>query len=159
MAAADDRPTGVYVSLKELVRLRFQAKGFAFLPKQPMHSILAGKHASRLRGRGLNFEEIRGYLPGDDIRTLDWRVTARLREPHVRVYNEERDRPALLVVDQRATMFFGSEHEMKSVTAAKAAALGAWRVLSQDDRVGATGRNVPRVIHLRGNHYIAPRRE
>ena len=55
MAQAKDESAGVYVSLKELVRLRFQAKGFAFLPRQPMHSILAGKHASRLRGRGLNF--------------------------------------------------------------------------------------------------------
>jgi len=102
-----------------------------------MHSILAGKHGSRLRGRGLDFDEIRAYMPGDDIRTMDWRVTARLREPHIRVYNEERDRPGILVVDQRATMFFGSVAEMKSVTAAKLAALGAWRILEQDDRVGA----------------------
>jgi len=102
-----------------------------------MHSALAGKHVSRLRGRGLNFEEIRAYVPGDDVRAMDWRVTARLRKPHIRVYNEERDRPGLMLVDQRKSMFFGSEAEMKSVTAAKAAALGAWRVLSQDDRVGA----------------------
>ena len=132
-----DGASGVHVTLDELVRLQAQARGFAFLPRQPMHSILAGKHGSKLRGRGLNFEEIRAYLPGDDIRTLDWKVTARLREPHIRVYNEERDRPGLFVVDLRSTMFFGSEREMKSVTAARAAALGAWRVLSQDDRVGA----------------------
>ena len=128
---------GVYAELDDLVRLQFKATGFSFLPRQPIHSILAGRHASRLRGRGLNFEEIRGYLPGDDVRNIDWKVTARLREPHVRVYTEEKDRPALLLVDQRMSMFFGSRRAMKSVVAAEAAALAAWRVLSSGDRVGA----------------------
>lgn len=127
---------GVYASLDALVRLRFKARGFSFLPRQPVHSILAGRHASRLRGRGLNFEELRAYLPGDDIRTLDWKVSARTREPHVRVYTEERDRPVWLLVDQRISMFFGSDQRMKSVTAAEAAALAAWRVLATGDRVG-----------------------
>jgi uncharacterized protein (DUF58 family) len=90
-----------------------------------------------LRGRGLNFEEIRRYLPGDDIRNMDWKVTARLQKPHVRVYTEERDRPVMLLVDQRQPMFFGSRCAMKSVVAAKLAALAAWRVLSVGDRVGA----------------------
>jgi uncharacterized protein (DUF58 family) len=128
---------GVSVALDDLMRLRARASGFSFLPKQPVHSILAGKHASRLRGRGLNFEEIRHYNTGDDIRTMDWRVTARTRQPHVRVYTEERDRPVLLVVDQRRSMFFGSQKAMKSVVAAEIAALSAWRVLSQGDRVAA----------------------
>jgi uncharacterized protein (DUF58 family) len=129
--------TGVYARLEDLVALQYKAKGYSFLPRQPVHSVLAGRHASRMRGRGLNFEEIRGYLPGDDVRTIDWRVTARTREPHVRVYTEERDRPALLVVDQRESMFFGSQRSMKSTVAAEAAALGAWRVFGQGDRVGA----------------------
>ncbi len=128
---------GVYTSLEELTRLQFEISGFSFLPRQPVHSILAGRHASRLRGRGLNFEEIRRYLPGDDIRTMDWHVTARTRTPHIRVYTEERERSVLLLVDQRITMFFGSVRNMKSVTAAEAAALGAWRVLAQKDRIGA----------------------
>jgi uncharacterized protein (DUF58 family) len=128
---------GVYADLTELVRLKFRTRGFSLLPRQPVHSILAGRHASRLRGRGLNFEEIRRYLPGDDIRNMDWRVTARMRTPHVRVYTEERDRPVLLVVDQRQSMFFGSRRAMKSVVAAEATALAAWRVLQAGDRVGA----------------------
>jgi uncharacterized protein (DUF58 family) len=128
---------GVYADLAELVRLKFRTRGFSFLPRQPVHSILAGRHASRLRGRGMNFEEIRRYLPGDDIRNMDWHVTARTRKPHVRVYTEERDRPVLLVVDQRQSMFFGSRRAMKSVLAAEAAALAAWRVLQSGDRVGA----------------------
>ena len=128
---------GIYVDLDELIALQYKAKGFTFLPRQPIHSILAGRHASRMRGRGLDFEEIRGYLPGDDPRTIDWKVTARTQEPHVRVYTEERDRPALIVVDQRIAMFFGSVRAMKSVIAAQVAALGAWRVFASGDRVGA----------------------
>ena len=140
---------GVYVTLEELTVLQYKARGFSFLPRQPVHSILAGRHASRMRGRGLNFEEIRGYLPGDDPRTIDWKVTARTREPHVRVYTEERDRPALVVVDQRIGMFFGSVAAMKSVVAAQVAALGAWRVFHSGDRIGALLFNDTHVAEFR----------
>ena len=128
---------GVYANLDDLIRVRFRARDFSFMPRQPVTSILSGRYASRLRGRGLNFEEMRRYLPGDDIRTMDWRVTARTRQPHVRVYTEEKDRSVLLLVDQRINMFFGSRDRMKSVTAAELAALGAWRALDVGDRVGA----------------------
>lgn len=128
--------TGVHTALNDLVRLRHKARGFTFLPRQPVHSVLAGRHNSRLRGRGLNFEELRNYLPGDDIRNIDWKVTARTREPHVRVYTEERDRSVWLLVDQRISMQFGSQQCMKAVTAAEVAALSAWRVLETGDRVG-----------------------
>lgn len=128
---------GVYTSLQQLIKLQQKARGFSFLPKQPIHSLLAGRHASRLRGRGLNFEEIRHYLPGDDIRNVDWKVTARTKKPHTKAFTEERDRPTLLITDQRISMFFGSQVNMKSVTAAELAALAAWRVISAGDRVGA----------------------
>jgi uncharacterized protein (DUF58 family) len=128
---------GVYVQLEDLVRLQFKASGFSFLPRQPIHSVLSGRHASKLRGRGLNFEELRNYLPGDDTRNIDWKVTARTRTPYVRVYTEEKDRTVWLLVDQRVSMFFGSTKRMKSVVAAEVAALSAWRVLSVGDRVGA----------------------
>lgn len=127
----------IYTSLKQLVALQNQASGFSFLPKQPVHSMLAGRHGSRLRGRGLNFEELRHYRAGDDIRTLDWKVTNRTKKPHVRVYTEERERSVLLLIDQRVAMFFGSQVKMKSVVAAEMAALAAWRTLSVGDRVGA----------------------
>ena len=126
----------VTVSLERLIQLKADARGFSFLPRQPVHSLLAGRHASRLRGRGLSFEELRQYSQGDDVRTIDWKATARLRSPHVRVYSEERERPVLLVIDQRSPMFFGSRTAMKSVTAAELAALGAWRTLQSGDRVG-----------------------
>ncbi|MBN7797852.1 DUF58 domain-containing protein [Parahaliea mediterranea] len=127
----------VYTSLRALTRLRHSAHGFSYLPKQPLGSLLTGRKRSRLRGRGLDFDELRHYRPGDDIRNMDWRVTNRTGKPHVRVYTEERDRPAILLVDQRLSMFFGSRRKMKSVVAAEAASLAAWRVLGVGDRVGA----------------------
>jgi len=126
----------IHVSLGHLRSLQGAARGLSFLPRQPSASVLNGRHASRLRGRGLNFEEMRDYLPGDDVRSIDWKATARTGKPHVRVFTEERDRPALLVVDQRMSMFFGSRLNMKSVTAAEAAAIAAFRILDAGDRVG-----------------------
>ncbi len=140
---------GVYTCLDDLVAMRHRASGFSFLPRQPVHSLLAGRHGSRLRGRGLNFEEIRRYQAGDDIRQIDWKVTARMRKTHSRVFTEERERCTLLLVDQRAGMFFGSVRNMKSVTAAEAAALAAWRVLQQQDRVGALVFNDAEIVEVR----------
>ncbi len=127
----------IHPTLEELVRLQFEARDFSLLPRQPVHSLLSGQHASRLRGRGLTFEELRRYRPGDDIRSIDWRATARLKSAQVRVYTEERDRPVLLVVDQRTTMFFGSARTTKATVAAEVAGLAAWRTIERGDRVGA----------------------
>ena len=141
--------TNIYANLKTLVAMQSQASGFSFLPKQPVHSVLSGRHSSRLRGRGLNFEELRHYRAGDDIRTMDWKVTNRTGKPHVRVYTEERERPVLLIVDQRINMFFGSQIKMKSVVAAELTALAAWRVLSVGDRVGALVFNDTQILETR----------
>jgi uncharacterized protein (DUF58 family) len=127
----------VYTNLRALVRLRYTATGFSYLPRQSVRSLLSGRKRSRLRGRGLDFDELRHYRPGDDIRTMDWRVTNRTGKPHVRVYTEERDRPVIAVVDQRLPMFFGSRKKMKSVVAAEVAAITAWRVIAVGDRFGA----------------------
>jgi uncharacterized protein (DUF58 family) len=126
----------IHVDLAHLAGLEARARGFDFLPRQPVGSVLSGRRAARVRGRGLEFEEIRAYLPGDDVRAIDWKVTARTGSPHVRVTREERDRPAMILVDQRQAMFFGTRLNMKSVTAAETAALAAWRILGQGDRVG-----------------------
>lgn len=128
--------TGVYTSVDTLVGLEAMARDLTFLRKAPVQRLLAGRHESRMRGRGLSFEELRNYLPADDIRAIDWRVTARTGKPVVRIYDEEKDRPALILVDQRINMFFGSRRAMKSVAAAEVAALAAWRVLALGDRVG-----------------------
>ena len=135
--AADGSQSDAHVSLDRLIKLQFDAKHFSLTTKQPIHSLLSGQHTSRLRGRGMIFEELRDYRPGDDIRSIDWRATARLRRACTRVYNEERDRPVLLLVDQRINMFFGSIRTTKATAAAELAALAAWRTLSMGDRVGA----------------------
>lgn len=128
---------GAYVELDSLIALQFKSRGFSLLHSQPTHSLLFGRRASRVRGRGLDFEELRAYVPGDDVRSIDWQVTARMPKPYVRVYTEERDRPTMLLVDQRINMFFGSRVSMKSVIAAEIAALAAWRAFQEGDRVGA----------------------
>lgn len=148
----DTLVSAVTLSLEEMIRLKAEAKGFGLKPRQPLQSLLAGRHASRLRGRGLQFSELRGYRPGDDIRTIDWRATARRGRTQVRLYEEERERQVLLVVDQRSPMFFGSHRCMKSVAAAEAAALAAWRTTAGGDRVGGW------VIGTDGVCRVRPRR-
>ena len=139
----------IYTNLHALVRLRYTAQGFSYLPRQSVRSLLSGRKRSRLRGRGLDFDELRHYRPGDDIRTMDWRVTNRTGKPHVRVYTEERDRPVIAIVDQRLPMFFGSQHKMKSVVAAEVAAITAWRVLEVGDRIGAILFNDERCLEVK----------
>lgn len=144
-----ERDADIYTSLDALRRLQFKAKGFELSPKQPINSIIAGKNISKLRGRGLNFEEMRQYNIGDDIRTMDWKVTIRTGKPHVKVYTEERERNVFLLVDQRQSMFFGSTEKMKSVIAAEVAALMAWNVIKSTDRVGAVVFNDQQAITLK----------
>ncbi|MBI6949666.1 DUF58 domain-containing protein [Pseudomonas koreensis] len=135
----------VYVSLAQLMALEFKARDLSFLARQPQGSILAGNHASRLRGRGLNFDELRRYQPGDDLRHLDWRASLRTGKPVVRTFTEERDRPTLIVVDQRMSMFFGSQRSFKSALAAELGALAAWMVFNAGDRVGGLVFNDQRI--------------
>lgn len=126
----------IHVSLQGLRALEGAARAISFLPNQPARSALQGRHRARIRGRGLDFEELREYLPSDDVRSIDWKVTARSGTTYVRVYTEERDRPTLIVVDQRMSMFFGTVHNTKAVTAAECAAIVAHRIAMQGDRVG-----------------------
>lgn len=123
--------------LRSLLRLEHQARGFSFLYRQPIQSLLSGRRAGRMRGRGLDFEEIRAYRPGDAIRSIDWRASARTGHTQTRVFTEERDRTMLLVVDLTAAMFFGSIYATKSAIAAEITSLAAWRGLRGGDRVGA----------------------
>lgn len=148
-SSAEDSIGSVYVDAAHLARLEYRARGLSYLAPAPVSSILSGRHASRMRGRGLNFEELRGYLPGDDIRHLDWRVTLRTGKPHVRVYTEERDRPLLVMVDQRISMFFGSSRAFKSVVAAEAAALAVWMGFTAGDRVGGVVFGDDEIVRVR----------
>ena len=134
------------------------AWGFSFQArKQKVKSILGGKHSSKLRGRGLDFEEVRTYVPGDDIRNIDWKVTARTQKTHSKGFSEEKEKPALIVVDQSKSMFFGSVKRTKSVVAAELAALAAFRILKEGDRVGGERRGLEIVESLdvgRGLPYV-----
>lgn len=129
-------PKGAYADLATLLRLRFAAQDLRLFVKRPVKSLLNGAERTRFRGRGMNFEEVRLYQAGDDIRSIDWRVTARTQVPHTKLYREERERPVFILVDQRSPMFFGSQRCFKSVLAAHIGANLAWAALNNSDRVG-----------------------
>ncbi len=127
---------GPYATLDTLIALRFPARQLQLARRNRALGSLTGPNKSNFRGRGIDFEEVRSYQPGDDIRSIDWRVTARTGEAHTKLFREERERPVILAVDQRPTMFFGSSHCFKSVLAAQLASLLCWAALDGGDRVG-----------------------
>ena len=126
--------TGAYVKLPDL--LNFSSSPPPKRDKKRGFGIFAGERRARNRGRGIDFEEVRLYQPGDDVRNIDWNVTARKQVPHTKVFREERERPTFLIVDQSSTMFFGSRKRLKSVAAAEIAARLAWFTLANQDRIG-----------------------
>ena len=119
-----------------LIQMRHSGESLA-MPSMRIKAKQAGTYLSQYKGRGMEFEEHRPYQPGDDIRNIDWRVTARTGSPHTKVYREERERPVLFCIDYRRPMFFATRGVFKSVMAAKAAALLAWSSNHHGDRVGA----------------------
>ena len=126
----------VCINLADLIALRGVSRGFSLRPGQ-IRAAQSGGYLSRVRGRGMEFAEVRGYQPGDDVRSIDWRVTARQGKPHTKLFQEERERSVLLAIDYRRPMFFATRGCFKAVQASKLAALLAWRSLEQGDRVGA----------------------
>lgn len=128
---------GIYVTLSELLKFGYMPKNFNIRPNAAVLSKLSGRHLSGVRGRGMDFSEMKQYVQGDDTRNMDWKATRRTGKPYIRVYNEERDRNVWLVISQMNSMFFGSTNRMKSVCAAHTAALMAFKALEMGDRVGA----------------------
>ena len=128
---------GIYVTLSELLKFGYMPKNFNIRPNAAVLSKLSGRHLSGVRGRGMDFSEMKQYVQGDDTRNMDWKATRRTGKPYIRIYNEERDRNVWLVVSQMNSMFFGSTQRMKSVSAAHTAALMAFKALEMGDRVGA----------------------
>ena len=127
---------GTTFSTADLVGLRPRAAGLSLDASLSSRVGRSGIRVSRIRGRGMEYSESRIYLPGDDIRRIDWRVTARTGRPHTKLFHEERDRPVLFVVDLGAHMRFGTRGAFKSVVAAEAASLLAWAAAENGDRVG-----------------------
>lgn len=150
-------PRGAYCDINDLLRLRFAARDLKLSTRRPARSLLTGGERTRMRGRGIDFEEVRLYQPGDDIRTIDWRVTARTQVPHTKVFREERERPVFMVADQRSSMFFGSRLCFKSVASAYICTTLAWAALSNSDRVGGLvfGDSEQRDIRPRRSKYAA----
>ncbi len=129
--------SGTHVTAHDLIGLQQQARKLDLCRRSYASASATGSHRSRFRGRGMDYQESRLYQAGDDIRNMDWRVTARAGKPHTKLYQEERELPVVLLVDFNLGMFFGSMHSLKSVVAAKTAALIAWAVASRGDRIGA----------------------
>ena len=130
-------PAGAFTDERQLTQLRLLAKRLRLASFPQIHGMLAGGHQSKQKGRGLDLDQLRIYQAGDDIRSIDWRVTARTQKPHTRIYKEERERPVAILCDQRSPMFFGSKRSFKSVVAAQCAALIAWAAVDHGDRIGA----------------------
>lgn len=127
---------GVNLTLDELLYYKQQCVKW-LPPAKSLWSQMLGQHQSRQLGRGMDFSEVRQYQAGDDIRAIDWRVTARTGKPHTKLFTEEREKPIVLYLDLSASMIFGSQLMLKSVQMAHMASLIAWLSVSQQDRVGA----------------------
>lgn len=128
---------GAQITTDNLVSLRQLANLLPIHKQKKVLNELAGIHTSNLRGRGVDFSEVRSYQAGDDIRAMDWRVTARNQKPHIKVFHEERERPIMIVCDLRASMFFGTQYAFKAVLAADITSLFSWSALTNGDRIGA----------------------
>lgn len=151
MSQTQDINEAVQVSVPALVQLS------RFAPFLPLGSekILArqsGDYQSPFKGRGMEFDESRLYQPGDDIRNIDWRVTARSGKAHTKLFREERERQVFLMVDLRANMFFATRGAYKSVIAARQASLLAWSAVHHGDRVGGL------IFSDADHHELKPRR-
>ncbi len=143
---------GVHVGLAELIDMRHRVREVQLFSSPARRSPLIGLHHSKLRGRGVDFDQVRIYQAGDDVRTIDWRVTARTQEPHTKLFHEERERPVFIMVEQSQRLFFGTGQVFKSVLAAQAASLIGWAALAHNDRVGGL------VFSDQEHHEIKPRR-
>lgn len=127
----------LYPNFNELIALKSRSRNRAYRSSLPIKSAFSGHRASPFRGRGPEFDSVREYVPGDDIRSIDWRVTARTNRPHLKTFKEERERSVILCIDVNASMRFGTRNTFKSVLAARAAALLGWQCLASHDRIGA----------------------
>jgi uncharacterized protein (DUF58 family) len=125
----------VYVSTRKLIELHHAAQSLKLEPTS-IRANQSGGYVSAFKGRGMEFDEVRPYQQGDDVRTIDWRVTARTGQPHTKLFREERERSVMLWVDMRQSMFFATQGAYKSVRAAQVAGLLGWSANHHGDRLG-----------------------
>lgn len=135
---------GASASVKELLALR--AHAIKVRGKKPQKTaMLSGQYVSKTRGRGLEFAEVRHYQAGDDVRSIDWRISARSGKTHTRIYAEEREQPTFIMCDLGNNMHFGTRTRFKSTQAANIAALIAWSAQAIGDRAGG-------FVYAKGSH-------
>ncbi|MCG9696292.1 DUF58 domain-containing protein [Shewanella sp. Isolate11] len=127
---------GVSLNQKELLACQNIARA---LPERrtKARAALAGHRASNIKGRGMEFAEVRHYQSGDDVRTIDWRVTARTGKAHTKLFVEERERPVLILLDLSHSLYFGSSLMLQAVQASHLAATLGWSAVGHGDRLGA----------------------
>lgn len=118
---------------KELIR---RIRRLEITTRRVVSAVLSGQYHSVFKGRGMAFSEVRQYYPGDEVRTIDWNVTARMNEAYVKVFTEERELTVMLLVDVSASQTFGSKERNKAEIAAEVAAQVAFSAIANNDRVG-----------------------
>jgi len=141
----------VRVSVRQLVGLNRHGSVLR-LPDNRVQARQSGDYRSPFKGRGMEFDESRPYQPGDDIRNIDWRVTARTGRTHTKMFREERERPVFLFVDYLPTMFFATRGRYKAVAAAHMASMLGWSAVHDDDRIGGM------IFSAAEHHELRPRR-
>lgn len=144
--------TSLYSRLEDLVAFRFHVKQKKLAHQNSLIATSGGNHHAQRKGRGMTFSEVRQYQAGDDIRHIDWRVTARTQKAHTKVFIEEHERPVILVTEQTPVLFFGSQVRLKAAQALNLTAILAWTALNQGERVGG--------FTFNQNHqaWVAPKR-
>lgn len=125
----------LYPKFNDLVALRNKKSLFKQPSSRLLKSAIAGNHSSPFRGQGLEFDAVREYVLGDDIRSIDWRVTARTGAPHIKIFKEEKERQIIIAVDMNEEMRFGTKNTFKSVQAAYIASILSWEAIATQDRM------------------------
>jgi len=150
MNADADKVSGVSIEVEDLVSIRGQLSGLSLASLHSRASQRSGAREIRLRGRGMEYEESRAYVHGDDVRTMDWRVMARTGEAHSKVFVEEKERRFLIAVDLSASMYFGTRFSFKSWAAAQVAAHVGWLASFAGDRIGGL------IVSPESHHEVRP---
>src|ERR1700745_2632443 len=134
---------------RDLVR---QIRRFQIRARRAVEDLLGGDYKSVFKGSGIAFEEVRAYQPGDDIRSIDWNVTARMGQPFIKRYVEERELTVMLLLDASASMAFGTVNQAKREGVAEIAALLALCAVSNNDKVGLA------MVTQEVEHFVPPRK-
>lgn len=141
--------TGVDVQLSELLSYKQHGRMALNAKRLPATRKLSGNYLSNIKGRGMEFAEVRHYQAGDDVRSIDWAVTARTGKAHTKLFQEEKERPVFLLVDLSDSMIFGSQFVFKSVQACHLASLLSWQTKQRNDRLGGIVFNQQQVAELK----------